>query len=342
MQVVSPSVVSRAASRPYHFHRANAQCFDEHDRVQAWAGMAFDALELVGAEPHDRLFQAEAAWARADRGEFCVCSGSSYTARGTARDAAQACLMIVFIQKGMLEIQGLGRGRHVVHEGSMAAFRCLADLRFHWHNAHEMHVLLPAVSTSRVADDANCGSVVLLDHSALAPFLRSQMVLLAQRAERLDPVELAGVLDPMLELAQKVWLNALRQPKHAHTGTTLYEMAIDLIESHCHKPEFGVSALVRALGCSRAKLYRAFALQGDSVTAAVRNARLQRARQLIEAGGLDTPIGTLAYACGFVDQSTFGKMFRRHFGVSPGRWRRTLYNQSPVVLSGHLVNPENG
>jgi AraC-like DNA-binding protein len=176
--------------------------------------------------------------------------------------------------------------------------------------------------------------VALLDHSPIAPFLRNQMVLLAQRVDRLDAAELASVLDPMIELAQKVWLSALRQSQSIHSGATLYEMAIDLIESHCHKPEFGVTALVRALGCSRAKLYRVFALQGSSVTAAVRNARLQRARQLIEAGNPDTPIGTLAYACGFVDQSTFGKMFRRHFGVSPGRWRRTLYIQRREALAG--------
>lgn len=324
MLQASPSVVSRAASRPYQLYRANAQCFETTDRLDAWAAVAFDTLEFLGAEQSADSFQAELAWARANGGEFCSYTGSSYVARGRARTAQQASIVVVYLQRGLLEIRGPGGLCHVVPEGTLVAFRSLADLRFHWTNVQEVHVVLPPVRLKRADTALDDQPVVYLDATVVAPFLRNHLALLALRADRLDCAELAGVLDPVLELARVALYSSGRQASLKRAGLGLYEAALDLIESHCHKPEFGVAALIRALGCSRAKLYRAFASQGCSVTSALRNIRLQRARQLIEAGSPDTSIGSLAYACGFVDQSAFGKMFRRQFGVSPGKWRRSV------------------
>ena len=47
--------------------------------------------------------------------------------------------------------------------------------------------------------------------------------------------------------------------------------------------------------------------------------RLQRARERIAAGW---PLAETALACGFSDQSHLTRLFSRHYGYTPGAWRR--------------------
>jgi AraC-like DNA-binding protein len=46
--------------------------------------------------------------------------------------------------------------------------------------------------------------------------------------------------------------------------------------------------------------------------------RLERARQLIAAGG---PLADAAAASGFADQSHLTRQFKQAYGVAPGTWR---------------------
>ncbi|WP_161881177.1 helix-turn-helix domain-containing protein [Deinococcus alpinitundrae] len=50
-------------------------------------------------------------------------------------------------------------------------------------------------------------------------------------------------------------------------------------------------------------------------------ARLQRAGQQLGAGHLPAQV---ALATGFSGQSAFSNQFKRHLGVTPGRYRREL------------------
>jgi AraC family transcriptional regulator len=54
--------------------------------------------------------------------------------------------------------------------------------------------------------------------------------------------------------------------------------------------------------------------------------RIERARELLLGGRLD--LAEIAVACGFVDQSHFTRVFARHEGCAPGRWRK-LNRSSP-------------
>lgn len=63
--------------------------------------------------------------------------------------------------------------------------------------------------------------------------------------------------------------------------------------------------------------------------------RLARASRLLRSD--EKPIVEIAMECGFYDQSSFTKAFRRQFGVTPHRYRR-----SPVGLHGEAVSPVDG
>ena len=78
--------------------------------------------------------------------------------------------------------------------------------------------------------------------------------------------------------------------------------------------------IAQELSVTRYVLADAFQAQrGCSLGAYVRDLRLQAARRLLEE--TNRSIGDIAYETGFADQSHLTRCFRRHFGITPARFR---------------------
>ena len=97
--------------------------------------------------------------------------------------------------------------------------------------------------------------------------------------------------------------------------------ALRFMESHAHRHDLDAGAIARGAGCSRTRLYEAFAEQDRSVMDTLREIRLQRARTLIERS-VRLHVGLVAWRCGFADQSGFSKLFKARFGITPSEWHR--------------------
>jgi AraC-like DNA-binding protein len=73
------------------------------------------------------------------------------------------------------------------------------------------------------------------------------------------------------------------------------------------------------MGMSRAQLYRKLSsLTGRSVTEHLNALRLEKAKELLKAGGLN--ISEVAYEVGFNDPKYFGRVFSEAFGQSPSEF----------------------
>jgi AraC-like DNA-binding protein len=94
------------------------------------------------------------------------------------------------------------------------------------------------------------------------------------------------------------------------------------IHRHLHDPDLGPEALARQFRISRRYLYKLFELQGLSPADYIQATRLARCRDMLAGPGMQHSITELAYTHGFSDPSTFGRAFRRQYGMSPGEWRR--------------------
>jgi len=91
-----------------------------------------------------------------------------------------------------------------------------------------------------------------------------------------------------------------------------------LVENHSD-PEISVETLSEKMGISRAQLYRKLSsLTGRSVNEHLNAIRLEKAKELLKAGGLN--ISEVAYQVGYNDPKYFGRLFSEAFGQSPSEF----------------------
>jgi AraC-like DNA-binding protein len=110
----------------------------------------------------------------------------------------------------------------------------------------------------------------------------------------------------------------------------LYDAACLAIRNNCSDAAFTPVLLASQLGCSRSSLYRLFSRNGKSVAAMIWSTRLDRAWHMISANvQANLLFCDIAFRCGFVDQSTFNRMFKRRYGISPREARRLLEGSMP-------------
>jgi AraC-like DNA-binding protein len=116
-------------------------------------------------------------------------------------------------------------------------------------------------------------------------------------------------------------------------GDGLYRSAVAVIERACVDPGLSPEQVALTVGCSRATLYRVFAHNDRGISETIWNARLERARrELRSAAGIGLTVGDIALRSGFSDLSSFGRMFKRRYGLSPREARRTsLESDAPYM-----------
>lgn len=91
------------------------------------------------------------------------------------------------------------------------------------------------------------------------------------------------------------------------------------IRAEPHLP-WRVDALAKRVGLSVRQLHRRFlATVGIGVKEFILCVRIQHAAELLRVGS--QPLGAIAHACGFNDQSAFTRAFRRRTGTTPERYR---------------------
>lgn len=91
---------------------------------------------------------------------------------------------------------------------------------------------------------------------------------------------------------------------------------LDFINENIDNSNLSVEELASQLNLSRSQLYRKIkAITGQTVSEFIRGIRLEKAKQILERGGLS--ISETCYKVGFASPSYFSKCFRAKFGVLP-------------------------
>lgn len=113
-----------------------------------------------------------------------------------------------------------------------------------------------------------------------------------------------------------------------------------IIGEHLDKEHFSVEDLARESGMSRSKLHRRLTnLTGKSASEIITTIRLEEAWDMLEKN--TETVSEISYRVGYQDSSYFGKVFKKHFNISPGEVRKGNIPAS-YTLKKLTLNPQAG
>ena len=308
-------------------------------RYDAWRERAHRWVDL-DPPPADAPLNAELMTLRGHGCTFGTMSSSAYSTRADPLRRPECADMVVvsLIQAGEVHIQARTDESCSITVGSLGLYDLARPARYDWSAAsREAFLVLPRADALAAFGAAPHGLSVVLEGCPLAPALASQLTLLSSHTLTLDESARTGLLAGARALA----LLALHQaghPDQADTAATeglaagRRAAAMRFMESHAHRADLDLHAIARGIGCSRTRLCAAFTDEGDTVMAALRELRLQRARGQIEREPT-AHLGALSWRCGFATQAHFNRLFKKRFGLVPAEWGRHAASAAMAPVS---------
>jgi transcriptional regulator GlxA family with amidase domain len=208
---------------------------------------------------------------------------------------------------------GLGTGTFILaRAGVMDGYRSCVS----WYHLNDFRAEFPKLTA--VAD-----RLYLVDRERITCAGGVGVVDLAARLIEQHCGRSAALKSLRMILADAPRLSASPQPDPVidrPIGDARVRQAILAIEQNLGNP-LSLAALASEVGVSARQLARSFNLEtGMSVMAFSRDLRLKYAQWLL--GHSEWTIAAIAQECGFADSSHFGRLFRRHIGLSPSSVRR--------------------
>lgn len=207
---------------------------------------------------------------------------------------------------GVAPLRGGGRG-------ATTEIVC-ARFRFSAVDRHPLLALLPPVV---VVQDMECAGWMRRSLEFVAPGAASSEFGAQSAIDRVVELLLIQVIRAFVRTqpsAETSWLGALLD---AQVGRAL---------QHLHeRPEhpWTLAELSRSVGMSRSGLAQRFAeLVGTPPLQYLRGWRMHLAAQRFRSDASST-VSEVARAVGYESDAAFGVAFKKHFGLAPGRWRRS-------------------
>jgi AraC-like DNA-binding protein len=183
-----------------------------------------------------------------------------------------------------------------------------------------LHLYLPRDDLPAAAVSAASGCLALDTPSGL--LLRDYLLLLAAELPRMtaaDGERMAEATRAMIALA--VSPTPARQEAAAEPLCAVQMVRLrNLIRANLGSARLGPERLCRMAGVSRSQLYRLFEPHGG-VALFLQRERLNAAHQALSDPDDRRGIAEIAQAVGLFDPSSFSRIFRRTFGVSPRELR---------------------
>ncbi|MFJ9847669.1 helix-turn-helix domain-containing protein [Kitasatospora sp. NPDC101155] len=113
----------------------------------------------------------------------------------------------------------------------------------------------------------------------------------------------------------------LLPPETRHT-VLLYRVKA-FIQAHLSDPDLSPPVVAEAHSISVRYLHHLFRQEKQTISAFIRQRRLERCQTDLTAPGLATrPVGAIGARWGFTDEAVFSRAFKTTYGVPPGEYRR--------------------
>ena len=107
------------------------------------------------------------------------------------------------------------------------------------------------------------------------------------------------------------------------------------VKENMNKPDFNINALCREIAMSRTVLYEKLkALTGQSPGEFIMIIRMRRAAELLQNG---EQVQDVAVKIGMADASYFSTVFKKHYGISPSRFKKKPSSNTPDGVKQPLL-----
>lgn len=181
-------------------------------------------------------------------------------------------------------------------------------------------LLLPRDAISPVLDDLGpLHGMVIPSSEPLAGMLAEYLLSLARRMPSLDARDALLAAQATGSLTSTILAGEVRRGAKLHCSgghRSPLRSVSDYIDGHIHDPDLDAERIMRALGMSRASLYRLFATSGG-VGRYIRRRRLSGAALELSHPTRRPRISEVATRWGFINDASFSRAFRQAFGIAP-------------------------
>jgi AraC-like DNA-binding protein len=159
------------------------------------------------------------------------------------------------------------------------------------------------------------------DYRILIGYLR----ILIENGPELSAVGAAASARHLIDLTG-CWLGAADKVRESQSEDVVHYARLAAIRHAISKnasdPNVGLQSIARQLGMPTRTLQHVLARAGDSFSKILMAARLRRGHVLLLDPAFDgMPISHIAFACGFLDVTSFYRAFRVAFAITPNTFR---------------------
>ncbi|WP_321377435.1 helix-turn-helix domain-containing protein [Rhizobium sp.] len=217
------------------------------------------------------------------------------------------------------EIRALQQGKPI---GCKAGDVIMTDLstqaRFSIKKCHALHLFMPRVNLREWITPIGPNDMRIFNgKSPAAMFVRGVLTSLIDIAPEMsanDALNTAGLLpDLIISCLGSGYEPATPTAPKSNLSTRIRTH----IENNLHRPLLTPALLAEETGVSRSQLFRVFENAGG-VETYIRKRRLHRSLHVLrDPGQRHRSIGDIAYELGFADEAHFGRLFKKHFGLTP-------------------------
>lgn len=249
-------------------------------------------------------------------------------------------LLTCFITHGRMEVETDGKLLRL-EEGDVFTLDTAVPHVMRDYPAHVVAIFVPRSGVAAAVDAARLRGIAgrVFTGSELAELFGLQVRYMVGALGVVSP----GTFDVALTTTADVALAMMRQtePDLTEAKSHLVARVKTLVAAAGTDPDLTTAKIAGMLHVSRSSLYSAFANQGVTVAAYLRDHRLRTFLQFLRSAP-ETPIQELARSAGFRSSaSDFTKMFRRIYGTSPSEMRLAFLKEEAsdlMIDTFHVVS----
>ena len=197
---------------------------------------------------------------------------------------------------------------------------------------HKVSLVLPwSYVRNRLPKAAKFSGTLLDSRSGIGAVLYSHVDSLARQLELFTEADQAAVERATLELLSAALTPRVEAPQRGLATRYLSQLQAYALRN-LQDEELSPASIAKANNMSARYVHLLFAQMGTTVSAWVRQQRLERCREALKSPAhCNSSVSEIAYSWGFTDPSHFSRVFKTTYGISPTGCREGRQTSAPQV-----------